>query len=200
METLINHPVVDPVPKYWIGCPISPEFLSDTLLSTVNAPPFSFIEIGFALVASLKVFASWMLTFVVNPVARVFASVIAKYTVLASSPSGIWPVSLVILIVSPFANVCGEVKLITLSTEPILNLPILLIPDTLLWTSKDFIDVDYATEIQSVVLEPSMTILALYVSETPLVGIKTFRLSLDFAPTRYPSRTSSGGTSIFVAP
>ena len=66
---------------------MSPEFLSDTLLTTLRTPPFSLIAMALPLIASLRVFANLMLTLVVIP-PSVFESVIAKYTVLGSSPSG----------------------------------------------------------------------------------------------------------------
>ena len=66
---------------------MSPEFLSDVLLITFNTPPFSLIAIALPLIASFNVFASLILTLVVMP-PDVLESVIAKYTVLGSSPSG----------------------------------------------------------------------------------------------------------------
>ena len=65
--TLTYHPVVLPVPIYWIGCPISPEFLSDTLLTTLSNPPFPLILSSLSFNASFKVFASLILVFVVIP-------------------------------------------------------------------------------------------------------------------------------------
>jgi len=32
--------------SYWIGCPVSPDFLSDTLLSTLRIPPLLLIVIS----------------------------------------------------------------------------------------------------------------------------------------------------------
>ena len=65
-------------PSHWIGCPISPEFLSDTLLTTFKRPPLLLIAIGSPSTESLKVLATWILRFVVTPVALVLLSVIAK--------------------------------------------------------------------------------------------------------------------------
>ena len=66
------------VTSYWTGWPISPEFLSETLLTTLRTPPFSLTAIaGDPLIASLRVLASLILTLVVMP-PDVFASVIAK--------------------------------------------------------------------------------------------------------------------------
>ena len=76
----------------------------------------------------------------------------------------------------------------------------LLIPAMLLATSKDFTADFCSTKIPSVVVEPSMTILASYVVGTPLSVIRTFKSSFDFAPSLYPSIIFSGGTSIFDAP
>ena len=44
--------------SHWIGCPISPEFLSDTLLTTLKTPPLLLILIASPSNASLKVFAT----------------------------------------------------------------------------------------------------------------------------------------------
>ena len=65
--TLTYHPVVLPVPIYWIGCPMSPEFLSDTLLTTLSNPPFPLKSSLLLFNASFKVFASLIFVLVVNP-------------------------------------------------------------------------------------------------------------------------------------
>ena len=68
VETLTYHPVVLPVPIYWTGCPISPEFLSDTLLTTFSNPPLPLNVSSLSFNASFKVFASLILVFVPIPV------------------------------------------------------------------------------------------------------------------------------------
>ena len=47
-----------------------------------------------------------------------------------------------ILIDSPVESVCGSLRVITPSSPPSLNVPILLIPETLLPTVKDFSELD----------------------------------------------------------
>ena len=103
IPTLIYHWFLT-TSSYWIGCPISPEFLSDTLLTTFNDPPRLLIVKAVAFSASLKVLASLRSTFVDIP------EVIAKYTSFGSKPSGSLPSSLITLIDSPLENVCGAVN------------------------------------------------------------------------------------------
>ena len=61
----------------WIGCPISPEFLSDTRLTTLSVPPKLFMVNAEAFFASVSVFASLIFVVVVNPLVA-FAFVITK--------------------------------------------------------------------------------------------------------------------------
>ena len=100
----------------------------------MRTPPFSLIVSDASLIASLSVFASLRLTFVLMPE----PVVIAKYTVFGSSPSGICPVSPITRTDSPFINLCASVKVITLAFPPSLKEPILLIPAILLLTSNIF--------------------------------------------------------------
>ena len=67
VETLIYHPVLLPVPIYWTGCPISPEFLSETLLTILSNPPLPLKDSSLSFNASFKVFASLILVFVLIP-------------------------------------------------------------------------------------------------------------------------------------
>ena len=60
-----------------MGCPISPEFLSDTRLTILSEPPKLLIVSAEAFFASVSVFASFIFLFVVNP-AVAFALVITK--------------------------------------------------------------------------------------------------------------------------
>ena len=53
--------------SHWIGCPISPEFLSDTLLTTLKTPPLLLILIASPSNASFKVFATLTWVSVDNP-------------------------------------------------------------------------------------------------------------------------------------
>ena len=62
--------------SYWTGCPRSPDFLSETLLSTVKDPPLELIVIGLLEIASFKVLASFSWCAEVIPEKEV--SVIAK--------------------------------------------------------------------------------------------------------------------------
>ena len=75
VETLIYHWFS--VVLYWIGCPISPEFLSDTRLTTFNDPPKLLMVNADAFLASVSVFANFMSFVVVRPLVA-FAFVIAK--------------------------------------------------------------------------------------------------------------------------
>ena len=74
VETLINH--CDSEESYWTGCPISPEFLSDTLLTTVRVPPRLLIASAVAFNASVSVFAS-LISVLVDIPALALESVIA---------------------------------------------------------------------------------------------------------------------------
>ena len=65
VETPMNHWLL--VVSYWIGCPISPEFLSDTLLTTLKTPPLLLILSGVSVFASFKVLATLIFLLVVNP-------------------------------------------------------------------------------------------------------------------------------------
>ena len=111
--------------SYCIGWPISPAFLSDTLLTILNGPPRLLSVRADALSASDNVLATFNPMFVDIPL------VIAKYTWFDSNPSGNAPSSLMILIVSPFSKVCASFNCIWL-------LVILLIPAALLLTLNDF--------------------------------------------------------------
>ena len=62
---------------YWIGCPISPEFLSDTRLTIFRDPPKLLIVSAEAFFASVSVFASFISLVVVSPLVA-FAFVITK--------------------------------------------------------------------------------------------------------------------------
>ena len=64
-DTLVYH--CDCVGSHWIGCPISPEFLSDTLLTTVRTPPLSLIGNAVPSIASFRVLASLIFVFSVRP-------------------------------------------------------------------------------------------------------------------------------------
>ena len=62
VPTVIYHWLF--VLSYWIGCPISPDTLSDTLLSIWTIPPFELISTAFVglEIASFKVCAilTWL--------------------------------------------------------------------------------------------------------------------------------------------
>ena len=75
VETLIYHWL--PEVSYWTGWPISPEFLSDTLLTTFNDPPRLLIVNACAFLASFSVFASLISLVEFNP-ALLLLLVIAK--------------------------------------------------------------------------------------------------------------------------
>ena len=62
---------------YCIGCPISPEFLSETRLTTFNDPPQLFIVNADAFFASVSVFANFISFVVVSPLVA-FAFVMTK--------------------------------------------------------------------------------------------------------------------------
>ena len=62
---------------YCIGCPISPEFLSETRLTIFKDPPRLLIVNPEAFFASVSVFASLMSFVVVNPLVA-FALVMTK--------------------------------------------------------------------------------------------------------------------------
>ena len=102
----INHLFL--VPSYWIGCPASLGFLSDTRLIILNfwlESATEFIKIGSAKSALVldDAILIWRfessLSFPPTPV-----PVIAKYTVCGSIFSGKSPSSARILIDSPFCN------------------------------------------------------------------------------------------------
>ena len=170
---------------------MSPEFLSDTLLTTFRRPPLLLIEIGSPSTESLKVLATWILVFVLTPVALVLLSVIAKYTVLESKPSGKCPLSLITLTDSPLRRVCTLSKVIVSALPPSLRLPILLIPVTLWLTVNDFSELSW---------EPGITIRELYSVTVPAEETRIFKLSLVLAPNLYPSITFSGGASWLLLP
>ena len=66
---------------YCIGCPISPEFLSETRLTILSDPPKLLIVRADAFFASVSVFASLISLLVVNP-AVAFEFVITKYLMM----------------------------------------------------------------------------------------------------------------------
>ena len=163
--TLINH--WEFVVSYWIGCPISPEFLSDTLLTTFSTPPFALMLSGVPFSASLSVFAILIFVVVVSPL------VIAKYTIFGVNPSGRCPLSLNIRIDSPSKKVWDWVNVSTLDVPPELNAPILLIPAALLFTLKDFSELDW---------DPGITIRDEYSVADPADATRTFKVSFTLVP------------------
>ena len=74
VETLTYHWLF--ALSHWTGWPISPEFLSDTLLTIVRVPPRLLIASAFAFNASVSVFAS-LISVLVDIPALALASVIA---------------------------------------------------------------------------------------------------------------------------
>ena len=151
--------------SYWIGCPKSPAILSDTLLSIWRIPPLLLMVISSPETASLSVWPT--LTW-----SSFIPSVIAKYTVFESNPSGRCPFSAMTRTVSPSKKLWSAVKVKVLFV-------ILLIPAADLPTVNSFIEETWVVE-SSV---SGITIRALCWFVFPAAsGIRTFNLSFFFAP------------------
>ena len=99
----------------------------------------------------------------------------------ASNPSGSLPLSLKTLTDSAFSKLCASVKVTVL--------PVMLLIPAVLFATVNF--------FSALNVEFGITTRDLYSTEVPPDGIRTCRFSEVLAPIRYPSRTFSGGESIF---